>query len=302
MWEHPRADRSTALFVTLIVVSFLLMTLDVRAAGQGLAGTFRQGVQGVFTPVQRLTAGLIAPAVDLVDGVANVAGLRSENRRLRAELERLRAEMQQVEALEAENAQLRALLNMPVADVLASTPTVAAQVIAVGTSNFDYTVTIGRGLEDGLAADMPVIDERGVVGRVVSVTASSAVVSLIIDPQQSVAVRAARTRDVGVATGRGSGPLSLVIFEAKGGPLQEGDSIVTAGSDLYPPGLMVGTVTRAAGPEAGFLLQTSVEPVVRFGQLDYVRVVLWSGEIAPAAEEAGAGEVTGEEGTEESAP
>jgi rod shape-determining protein MreC len=290
MWDYSRSDRSTLLFVTLIVASFILMTLDVRAGGEGVVGTLRNGSQAVMSPVQAVVSSVTGPLADAADGVVNVAGLRAENQRLRAEIESLRAEVAELEDLAAENAELQAIVNLPLPAEVQSR-TVTARVVAVGPSNFDYSITINRGLADGVAEDMAVLDERGLVGRVVAVTESSAKVGLITDPQQSVAVRAAERRDLGVVQGRGAGPLALTIFEASG-PLLEGDRIVTAGSDFYPPDLLVGTVVQAARPEAGFVLRTGVEPGVAFNRLDFVKVVLWTSELVNgSAVEAPAGQV-----------
>lgn len=277
MWEYQRSDRSTLLFVTLIIASFVLMTLDVRAAGEGVTGTLRDGTQAVVSPAQAAVSSVTGPIADVVDGLANVAGLRSENQRLRSEIEQLRAEIDRLEDLQAENAELRAVLNLQLPEELRAS-TVTAQVIALSPSDFDYSMTIDRGLDHGVAMDMPVVDELGLVGRVVAVTGSSARVSLIIDPQQRVAVRAAENRDLGVIEGRGSGPLALTIFEASA-PLMEESHIVTAGSDFFPPGLPVGQVVETARPEAGFVLRSTVDPAVQFNRLDYVRIIQWSSEL-----------------------
>ncbi|MDP8959806.1 MAG: rod shape-determining protein MreC [Actinomycetota bacterium] len=297
MWEYHRSDRSTLLFITLTVVSFILMTLDVRTAGEGVTGTLREGSQALLSPVQGVISSVASPIADLVDGLANVAGLRSENERLRSEIESLRAQVGKLEDLESDNAELRAVLNLSLPEEL-QTRTVAARVMSVGPSSFDYSVVIDKGLDDGVAVDMAVVDELGLVGRIATVTEASAKVSLIIDPQQSVAVRAARSRDLGVVQGRGAGHLALTLFEASQ-PLAEGDRIVTAGSDLYPPDLSVGAVAAAARPQGGFLLRTKVRPAVEFNRLDYVKVILWTSEVEESAEAPQAGGGTASEGSQD---
>ena len=66
--------------------------------------------------------------------------------------------------------------------------TTAAQVIANGVSNFEWTITIDKGSSVGISVGMPVVSSAGLVGHV-RVGTSSSVVQLIIDPDSSVAGR-----------------------------------------------------------------------------------------------------------------
>ena len=78
MFSFRRFDRSTALFLTLLVLSFLLATFDVRAQGTGVGGSLREGAQTLFSPVQRLATAVTRPVAGLIDGVSNIAGLRDD--------------------------------------------------------------------------------------------------------------------------------------------------------------------------------------------------------------------------------
>ena len=87
MLPSQRFARSTALFISLITLSFLLMTFDVRTEGGGVTGTLRDGVRTLFDPVQSAVTAVIRPVADTVDALVNLAGLRAENDRLREDLE-----------------------------------------------------------------------------------------------------------------------------------------------------------------------------------------------------------------------
>ena len=91
--------------------------------------------------------------------------------RLRAELNRLLIENIQLQEVERENKQLRDLVNYvrnnPTLDYEAAS--VKGRVIGADLSNLLYTVMIDVGARDGIAKDMPVITERGLVGRIAQV-------------------------------------------------------------------------------------------------------------------------------------
>ena len=95
MWRPSGVDRSTATFIALVVFGLVLVTVDLRAAGEGLGGTLRDGVQTAFTPVQQGVAWVTRPVVGFFEGISDLVGIRDENRRLRlqvADLERQRVE------------------------------------------------------------------------------------------------------------------------------------------------------------------------------------------------------------------
>ena len=76
--------------------------------------------------------------------------------------------------------------------------------------------------------------------------------------------------------------------------------IITAGS-RFPAGIRVGTITETAADDAGFGLDTRVEPAVDFSRLDFVKVIVgYSPLDAPSVEEETVEEEpTDEEPTEE---
>jgi rod shape-determining protein MreC len=267
-----RIDRVTALFVSLLAVSFIIATFDVRADGQGAGTLFRDGAQLLFTPVQKAIDYVTRPIVGFVDGVADVAGLRDENERLQERVHELQAQLSETEAMERRVAELEAINGLePPRDI----PTVTAQIYAAGASAFDQLRYINKGSSDGVVEGQAVIDEDGLVGRVDLVTGHNARVRLITDPLVSVGVRVQDTNETGIATGQGSGPLRLSMFRATE-TVPAGALVMTDGS-RFPPGIVVGYVTESADIEVNFALRTAVDPAARMGQLDFVKVVIgWS--------------------------
>jgi rod shape-determining protein MreC len=167
--------------------------------------------------------------------------------------------------------ELEALLGIQPPEGLDS---VAAQVLAVGVSEFDHTRVIDRGSNDGVGLDMPVMDEAGLVGRVVAVTGSVARILLITDPTMRIAVRVERTGETGFLTGRGGGPMALELLSLDASVV-EGDLLVSA-DGRFPAGIPVARVTAAARSEVGFSLRTSAEPVAAVTRIDFVKVLIFT--------------------------
>ncbi len=269
---NQRFARSTALFISLITLSFLLMTFDIRTEGGGVIGTLRDGARTLFDPVQSAVTAVVRPVADAVDGLVNLAGLRSENDRLREQLEDANRILVETESIRSENEVLRELLQLELPGELLSRSTVA-RVQAGGSSNFDLSIVLDKGADEGIAIGQPVVNLQGLVGHIETVTSQSSTVKLLIDPDHAVAVRLAPSDYVGTAEGRGSSDLKFVSSRADG-PVAAGEVVVTF-PNRYPAGLVVGTVARSAEPAAGAGIQTTIDPAVDFERLDFVRVIFF---------------------------
>ncbi|NIA26145.1 MAG: hypothetical protein GWP04_11340 [Gammaproteobacteria bacterium] len=272
MRNRRAPDRATSFLVVLVIIAFSLMTLDIRNSGGGVTGTLRSGVQTVFTPVQKLATSIIDPAIDMVDGIANVAGLRDANKELQQRIASLESRLDTVATLEAEVASLRRILALTPADE--SIPKVAARVIARGDS-FDAGFQIDAGSNDGVLVGNPVVDENGaLVGTITEVTGDSATVVPIVAPSSDGVRVKSQTGEAGIILGRGGGELDLEVLEATE-PVFTGYLLVTAGSVRYPVGINVAKVSADARPEAQRIVTTAI-PMADFSKLDFVVVLQWT--------------------------
>jgi len=267
-----RFDRVTALFLSLLAVGFILATFDVRAQGDGAGTVLRDGAQTLFNPVQRMVDFVTRPVVGFIDGISNIAGLRDENTRLQSRVRDLESQVQETAALERQLAEIQAINDLAPPEELAA---VTARIYSAGPSGFDHLRYVDKGSDDGLVEGQAVVDENGLVGRVAVVSDHSAQIRLLTDPLVSVGVRVQLTNQTGIASGQGSGPLRLEMFQATS-PVPAGAVVLTEGS-RFPPGILVGSVAVDAESDVGFALRTTIDPAVNLSELDFVKVVVgWS--------------------------
>lgn len=275
MWRPSSVDRPTGIFIGLIVLSLALVTIDLRSSGEGIGGTLREGAQSVFTPIQRVVSSATRPIADFFEGVSDVFSLRDENRQLREQVSELERELAESESLQIRVDELELILGVEPPDELES---ITARVLAVGVSEFDNIRVIDRGRSDGVTVDMPVVDEGGLIGRVVAVTDDVARVRLVTDPTVRVAVRVERTGETGVLTGRGNGPMVLEMFNT-GAAVVEDDLLITA-DGRFPAGIAVARVREPARAEVGFALRTTATPTAAVTRVDFVRVIVFTRDAA----------------------
>jgi rod shape-determining protein MreC len=129
-----------------------------------------------------------------------------------------------------------------------------------------------------VAKGMPVVVGSGLVGRVVSVSRTRAMVLLVTDSSFAVGIRLDPAGDVGVAHGQGQGKSLSVDPLVASTPIKVGDDVTTSGlqQSIFPPQIPVGRVVSVS-TEPGALLKTvRVAPVVDLRRLTFLKVVQWS--------------------------
>lgn len=265
-----RSGRSRSTLVLLVLVSITVITLDFR--GGGLLSTLRRGAADALAPVQEAADAVLGPVGDAVSGVTRSGALERENDELRARVAELEGEALRGADAEAELDQLLALEGM---SRFTDLPSVSARVIGTTVSNFEQTIQLDVGADDGVGEDMPVVTGAGLAGRVVEVSRTRSVVRLVSDPTSAVGVRLP-SGDLGVAEGSGRGrPLELRLVDLTT-VVEHGELVVTSGIDdsVFPGGIPLGRVEGvAAAVEGGLEQEVAVAPVVDLDRLRFVEVL-----------------------------
>ncbi len=133
---------------------------------------------------------------------------------------------------------------------------------------------------------MPVVTPDGVVGRVQRATGRYSDVVLITDQSSKLGVLVQRSRVRGTAAGAGGNKPLLLENVLRTDVLEEGDQIITSGTDgVFPKGLVVGRVTAVQRKESGMLGTAGILPAVDTVRLEEVLVlpVEVAGALAPVA-------------------
>jgi rod shape-determining protein MreC len=260
------------LLVVLVLSAIVLVTVDFRAGDGGALHRLRGVATAVFQPIQDGVATIVRPFGDAAGGVSDVFRTRAENQRLRSENEQLRERRRSTVDLERENEELRGLLAVRDRGQL---ETIAARTVALGPSNFEWTITIDVGSDDGVERDMPVINGDGLVGRVIQVTSGASRVLLTIDPNFGAAARVSRTGETGTIDGRGGEPLLFRPLDPEV-DLEIGDEIVTSTyqGGVFPGGIRIGTVSVIDEADNRLSREVQVQPFVDFTRLHHVLVVV----------------------------
>ena len=149
--------------------------------------------------------------------------------------------------------------------------TVAGEVIGREAGGWVRSLTVNRGRGDGIAQQTPVIMPDGLVGRVVQVHRSAAVIQLLNDPASTVGAVVQRTRTAGLVEGDAGGAVRFKFMARDGASVAPGDLVVTSGlGTLFPKGLPVGRVVRIEDKGSALFHFAVLTPAVDVSRVEEV--------------------------------
>ncbi len=276
-----RSRPSRSLLVALVLASLTLITLDYRGGDDSPVEPVRRAVGEVFGPVETGTATAIRPFTAVPDWFRSRGELHDDVARLEAENSRLRS---QAATEDYDRNRLEEYDGLTAAADDLGYALVPARVVALGPAqSFSDAVTIDAGSRAGIRPDMTVINNDGLVGRVLRVTSTTATVLLVVDTDSVVGGRVGESMEVGFLHGRGvvgdAGRLDLELVDESEVPAKN-DTVVTWGSQdgaPYVAGVPVGRVTSVYSSVRESTQRAVIDPYVDFGSLDLVGVVVPSG-------------------------
>lgn len=273
---RPAARRGLVAGLLLIVLAGFSIRFDRQGRITGglmwalapLQGWVTRGGQSVRTFGQDYLA--------LVD-------VRQDNRELEDRVRTLQADASRAADLTRENARLRRLLEL--GDARKDLRLRAARVVARSTSEvfrvLHLVLDVGEGpVEQG----MVVLAPAGVVGQIRAIKGSRAEVLLITDPRSAIDVVLEQSRAPAVAVGSGEPDRYAAHLRYLGQAIQPvlKERALTTGDDgHHPRGLVVGEVIEVSEPESGPFKRTTIRPLVDFGTLEEVFIVLGPSGLTP---------------------
>ena len=227
------------LLILLAVIGFALHRTGVLESAEGL-------VVRLTTPLQGGLSTVVAEFGELAQTARDLRDLRQRNEELESQNANLLLENVRLGEIEAEAALLRDLLNFaqdhPSFDIRGAH--VVGRVISEDPSNLQRYITLDVGSEAGITHNMPVVTDRGLVGRISEVGSGWSRVLLIIDVSSSVNALTQSTRASGLVQGQADGSLAMRSIP-QSDTVSVGDTIFTSGlGGNFPRQILIGQITE----------------------------------------------------------
>ena len=152
---------------------------------------------------------------------------------------------------------------------------IVSRVLNNSISQIENYIQINKGSNSGIAPEMGVVSQQGIVGIVRSVTPNFAIIQPVINPKTvlSCKVKGSNTPGSLVWDGKDYRYVNLEGFP-RFEKFEKGDTIITSGySGIFPEGIMIGVVEDSKGQKDDNFLILKVRLSTDFATLKNVLIV-----------------------------
>ena len=206
------------------------------------------------------------------DNLVDTNKLQIENKALKDQLREKNADLLLLDQLKVENQRLRLLLNSP---LRIDEYKKIAEVLTAETDIYRQQVVINQGEKDGAYIGQPVIDEKGVVGQIISVGEHTSRVLLITDIAHSIPVQVLRNDVRMIASGTGHNDELVLDNVPRSVDIEKGDLLVTSGlGGRFLEGYPVAIVESVSRDGQNYFATVTAKPLAFIDKLRYV-LLLW---------------------------
>lgn len=255
---RKRRSWARAGFALAIVAAVVLLLIDRPDNRPPLLEDIRTKTGDVAAPILGAVAAPIRGVRSIFGGIGDYWNAVGENRDLRQEVAELRQWRNLALSLRDKVESYESILEIP--RVKAADPIGAWSVTDSG-GPFVQARLIDAGWKRGVREGHPVLNERGLVGRVVTVGQSSARVLLLTDLNSRIPIMTEEGEARALLIGDNS-PAPRLEFANRDAVLEDGERIVTSGDGgLLPRGLPVGVAAQTGGDAWRVRLYSSGQPI-----------------------------------------
>jgi len=252
--------RASVVFMVIVATSLIVMS----HTGSNTSSRFRSGIVDILAPVVALANAPIDTIASMGNWVKEIANLRAENIKLKNANLQLLKWQDMAKDVQAENENLRSLMSV-IPDKKSNY--ITARIVSDFGGAYVRSALISGGANQGIKKDQPVINERGLVGRVIEVGDNSSRALLLSDINSRVPVISEDSREKTILAGNNNSLPSL-SYLSPNSAIKVGERILTSGDGgIFPRGIAVGVVESV---DSGVV---RVHPFVDSVSGEYVSIV-----------------------------
>lgn len=254
-----KVKKKIIIIVSSVCFFVLILSFSVSFLREPSLGILEPPLQ-LFTLIQREFQGLIFYHRNLI-----------LNEKLKREVDYLHNKLSQQQEVVLENSRLKDLLSFKGDSTY---KLIAAKVIARSADSWTSNIIIDKGRISGIKRSMVVVNFLGLVGKIIEAQESTAKVLLISDPSLSVSAIVQRSRQEGLVCGT-LGSHLIMKYLPEEADIQIGDAVITSGfNDVYPKGVIIGTVISIGNEFSGLSRFAIIKPAVNLSNIEEVLIIV----------------------------
>ena len=255
---------SNFIIIFLFIFSFFLVFIN--KLDLVISSKIKNTSMDIFAPFSYALSYPFIKTSEFIEKADNLKNLSLENGRLNEEIKRLKKWQTLSIRLINENKAYKNLLNVTDDNFLLIH---TARVINKNPSFFIDTIQLNIGYDKIISKNSTVINERGLIGKIIDTGKLSSKVLLITDLNSSVPVKTL-TRDIqAIVSGQSNSHLLKLKFIKENELPKIGEILVTSGhANIFPADIAVGKIYKIENKTI------YAKPFVNFKKLEFVNVII----------------------------
>jgi len=265
---------STKVRIILVVAILITAALTIMS-NVGMVTIPGVITQTLMAPVRAVGTALSSTAELYYSYMFQYEALAAENAELKAQIAQMEDVARQADSVNRENARLRKLNNLKATNE--SYEMVDAYIIGWNSTDWNSTLTVNRGTNAGITANMCAVTENGqVVGLVTEAGPNYAVIKTVLDSTLEISGTISVSGYNGMVGGGyidGHETLLKMEYLPSSAIIRNPTQVVTSGSTVYPKGLIIGNVVDAGFEETGVAKFALLQPAAEINTLEQVFII-----------------------------
>lgn len=262
---------------TIIVLVLIIAIFSYTLKPDRQLNKFESLIKDIVTGTQKVVTSPFNFVINKVDNYKELVGIRKKYQKLLPEVKR-------IDALNAENIELRKQLNamkkeLNITYTINDYEFLNATVINRNVASWYNTITIDKGTYNGVDVNMVVVNSAGLIGKVVSTTTFTSDVKLLttsdMESKISVTISDGEKSVNGLIKNYN---YTTKYLEVEGisntEKISVGEYVYTSGlGEIFPSGILIGTVKNIKTDEYDLAKIIDVTPIADFDDINYVAVL-----------------------------
>lgn len=262
--------------VLVLAVLAALVTMGYIILRPGTASPMNNVVSMVMTPMKNAATVLVGRAERFYNYMFGYEMLQAENDQLRMQMSQQNQDVRFSQTYKEENERLREALGLKSKHT--DYDLEVANVVSWDSVGYGSVITISKGAAAGLETGMCAITADGqVVGLITETGESWAAVTTILDTTSEIGAYIFGRGYTSIAQGTfdlmSQGLLQASYIDSSA-TIRNGDQLLTSGDgDIYPPGLVLGTVSDVGTDEINVAKYAIITPTVDIWSVEQVFLI-----------------------------
>ncbi|WP_379965821.1 rod shape-determining protein MreC [Ectobacillus sp. sgz5001026] len=271
----PQFFLNKRLIVLLVSIILLVALIGFSIKDRQKLSWPEQFVKDSIGVVQRVFEKPAQYVAGFFQNVEDIKVTYEENKALKAKLDKYAELSSKVGELTKENEELRAIVGKK--DSLRDYNPLQSTIIGRNPDKWYDLVAIDKGAQEGVQKDMAVITDKGLIGKVKSVSQFTSTVELLSSVTRTNRISAVVQEDqtiFGLIEGYDKDKQALVFTKIPSNSNVKKDQyVVTSGyGGIFPKGLVIGKIVDVTPDDYGLTQTAYVKPEADFNNIDNVIV------------------------------